>query len=207
MTSLGGIDRECVQVGQHRAVEPLLRHLDEWTDVLWSQLHHDLENAHRNKSAKGVYGDLGAKATLALLDALDEEETGTRSTGFLSKPWEHGEDPFWVEHIFPQKERNWRRDLEAWGSTAEEMKTRLHSLGNLTALPSQINKEISNHKFVQKRATVAEDQDAMVSNLQTWVSSDNWVPASIDDRTHELVTLLMARWPDPSPVPDQTLDI
>jgi hypothetical protein len=195
--SMGRIENECVDKTDRKAIDTLIDEIDSWTDVRWRELRPDLENAHRNNPNKGVYGDLGTRETLALLDVLDEELTGERATGFLPKPWEHGADPFWVEHIFPQKEKRWTHDLDDWAIDMSAIKSRLHVLGNLTALPSQINKAASNYKFSTKRETVEADRDATASKLNSWTTESSWLPDMIDTRTHELVATLQKRWPDP----------
>ncbi len=196
--SMAKIDRECVNDAALRGAEVAIRRIDSWTDVRWSSLEKDLENANKRHDSKGVYGALGVKATLALLDAIAEELSGNVKHGLLPIHWAFGEDPYWVEHIYPQKpSKGWVGDLKVWGEKSEEMARRLHDLGNLSALPSDINKSLSNKSFRIKRNTVEAIPVAKSSVLQDWLDKEKWTVEEVDDRSYKFVSKLRGRWPDP----------
>jgi hypothetical protein len=78
------------------------------------------------------------------------------------------------------------------------MKNRLHSLGNLTALPEGINRSITNKRFEEKITLVSGDATASAPHLQSWLSLSSCTTTAIVDRTHELIMKLVTRWPDPT---------
>jgi hypothetical protein len=115
----------------------------------------------------------------------------------MSRNFAFNEDDFWIEHIFPSSaSKHWKRPLSDAGIPFEDMEKRLHVLGNLTALPSEVNRDISNRYFDVKVEAVNSVPEARASTLQSWLSSSSWTPETIDFRTHELVQRLMKFWPD-----------
>jgi hypothetical protein len=199
ITSMPRVDAQCISGPNQTAVEATLREVDDWTTARWSTLRFDLENAHRRDGEKSVYDRLGGAASLALLDAISEQASSGRDAGFLANHWEHDEEPFWVEHIYPQKPKKaWKALLSDWGTNEDAMSKRLHDLGNLTALPASINQDLRNGTLSEKQAHVSKLPEAATSILQDdWLQSDRWDPIAVDDRTHSMIEQLMARWPDP----------
>lgn len=197
ISSMGKIDLACVAAGGKAVHEPLLDKLRSLSKVSWVTLKGDLENMHNLDSERGIYILLGSNTTRAVLDAIDESYSGPGSQGFLKKVFAYDEDPFWVEHIFPIKwKKTWKRPLTAWGIDPAAMDARLHVLGNLTALPSAINQDISNKPLSEKVAVINDDATASATKLQSWLSESQWTPALVDTRTHEFVVQLTKIWPD-----------
>jgi hypothetical protein len=195
--SMNAIDAACVSDTHASAGEKALKTIESWDDVKWANLRPDLENAYQRADDRGVYERLGSRGTLALLDAVSEHLTGNTGHGFLPNHWEHGGDPYWVEHIFPQKgSKKWLRDCKVWGVDANALGARMHDLGNLSALPSEINKDISNKTLQEKQAVVKRHPVATSSVLQDWLELDEWSPQSIDDRSYGFIVALHERWPD-----------
>jgi hypothetical protein len=197
INSMSEIDKSCVTDADGSAADKLLSKIDSWTEVRWSELRHEIANSHRLNPSDGIYGLLGPKGTLALLDCIDGGLMGARSTGFLPRVWEHGADPYWVEHIYPQKDKKWKLDFKEWNVDEATMKSRCHSLGNLTALPRSVNESVSNKRFTLKLPDILENQDAMLSQLQKWTNEIKWTDREIDDRTREMADVLEKLWPDP----------
>lgn len=196
--SMARIDKECRGSKPGEAVKPLLATIDRWTTVRWATLKPDLEAAHKRGLGQGVSDMLPTGATLALLDAVEEALAGRASKGFLPAKWEHKDDPYSVEHIFPQKGKKWTSDLKAWRVSESEMKCRLQVLGNLTALETTLNQELNNRVFKEKKHMVSENTAAAASKLQDWVTAARWSPSEIDARTTHLVMALKKFWPDPT---------
>jgi hypothetical protein len=197
ISSMGRIDATCVATGDTTAFDPLIDKLRSLSKVSWVTLKPDLENMHKLDSDRGVYVRLGSNTTRAVLDAIDESYSGSGSQGFLKKAFAYDEDPFWVEHIFPVKWRKtWKRPLATWSIDPAAMEVRLHVLGNLTCLPSEINKDISNKPLAEKVAAITADATASATRLQSWLSNIQWTPQLIDARTHEFVAQLKVLWPD-----------
>ena len=122
--------------------------------------------------------------------------SGGGTQGFLPNKWGFEESPFWVEHIYPQKDKKWKPDFKEWRVDDNEMLTRLHCLGNLTVLTAELNKDVSNLKFSEKLSKVKNEPLAISAKLQSWTKNEAWDPGLIDDRTSKLVTKLIERWPD-----------
>lgn len=161
----------------------------------WRSLRQEIEGHHRRQPATGIYELLKPGPTLALLDVLDEQLGSPRSSGFLKRPFEDSEDPYWVEHIFPQESKPWSRDLKDWRVQEADMKARVHGLGNLTALETGINKTIRNRSFEKKKA-ILESASIVSTPLNSWIAEQRWTPEEIDNRTRFLVEELERRWPD-----------
>jgi len=199
ISSMGKIDRDSVATLTKPTTHALSEFLKDQSKVFWRDLRHELENEHKrlDDSERGVYQRLGSRATLGILDAIDESNAGSDSRGFLTRSFAFAEDDFWVEHIFPISwNSHWRKTLGAAGIPSTEMTSRLHVLGNLTALPKEVNKDISNKAFSVKTVRVAEDTSAKATPLQRWVNLSSWDPDEIDMRTHEMVEALARLWPD-----------
>ncbi len=196
--SMRSIDMQCRTDSETSASDHLIRIINGWNKTKWAELRKGIENAHNRGKDEGVYSMLGSSPTLALLDAIDEQITGATASGFLPRSWEHSADKFTVEHIYPQKMKNWKQDLKAWAVEEDKMNVRVHALGNLTAIESQLNKTLTNKRFAAKIDVISTDQDAMLSKLQSWVALEEWTPKAIDDRTHELLEVLAQLWPDPT---------
>ncbi len=197
--SMSKLDRDSENGEGKNVLDPLRHKLMEISPVTWSHLRPELENQHLREldSERGVYNMLKARATLGVLDAIDEAESGPGSRGFMSRNFAFNEDDFWIEHIFPSSaSKHWKRPLSDAGIPFEDMEKRLHVLGNLTALPSEVNRDISNRYFDVKVEAVNSVPEARASTLQSWLSSSSWTPETIDFRTHELVQRLMKFWPD-----------
>ncbi len=195
--SMASLDAQAIEQNGVAAVAGALRIIDSWTNVRWATLKRDLESSYHHNRPTGVYGELGSRGTLALLDAISEQLSNNADHGFLSNHWEHGEDPYWVEHIYPQQSKKWTNDLKLWRVASSDMDARVHDLGNLSALPSIANHAISNTTFAAKVAHISEVTEATTSPLQDWLNAEQWVPDNIDNRSHELMKVLMVRWPDP----------
>jgi hypothetical protein len=181
------------------AHEIIATQIDKWDVYRWSKLRLDIEGWHRREKPIGVYDVLKPGPTLALLDVLDEELGSSRGSGFLKRPYEDREDPYWVEHIYPQSEKKWLKDLRSWGTEPTDIKRLLHSLGNLTALVSEINRDFSNKTFSDKKEKL-NDSNMVPTKLNDWTKNEIWTGRQIEDRTHELLMKLVDRWPDPKSV-------
>ena len=199
ISSMKNIDLKSVKKDEKPASSYILETIDKWTEVRWSILRSDLMNSHRRGKKEGVFEILKSGPTLALLDAIDEEYSGARRSGFLTQNFEYKNDPFWVEHIAPQELKRWLADLKSWNVKVEDIDSRMHVLGNLSALPREINVKSSNKKYSEKRREAQESNDASGTRLQGWTANDSWTPLMIDERTTEMIDKLIKRWPDPTP--------
>jgi hypothetical protein len=203
---MGDIDKKCVRKPGTTASRFLIDELKRLTSYRWDglaqRLKTDFESLeHDEEVADGVYKSLRSRPTLALLDAINEEIAGGGVQSLLETPASSLEPPFWVEHIFPQSPREaWIRNLRSWHVKSIDMRARTHSLGNLTAIPAEVDVAISNKSFHEKKAMLAKAQEegqVIPGNLNRWRSSTKWTPEAIDRRTSKFVVALKKKWPDP----------
>jgi len=193
---MGKLEEQCVTDPNSSAAEKLANIIDGWLldSSKWKNLRFELTNP-KNPNAS-VASNLSSSQCLAILDCLEDELSGGGTAGFLPNKWGFEESQFWVEHIYPQKDKNWKSDLRSWQVEPEEILMRLHCLGNLTVLTAELNTGVSNLRFVEKLSKIKIEPLALSAKLQAWVSKENWTTRSIDERTDLLVSKLMARWPD-----------
>ena len=174
--------------------------IEKWQNVA-NHLRDEVRQPYvKTGVPKSVYG-LGARRSLALLDAVCEQLSGGSSESLLPLTLQTNvDDAFWVEHIFPQAESGeWNRDLRDWGIDKNLMLMRTHSLGNLTALPSVENIKVSNKSLSKKQARVIAARDspeihAVIPPVNDWLSDPIWTPPIIDTRTEKFLELLGRRW-------------
>ena len=193
---MGKLEDSCTTDTQSSAAQKLMEIMDSWLldESKWRVLRHDLTNP--NNPTSSIYSNLGSNQCLAILDCIEDEMSGGGTQGFLPNKWGFEEPPFWVEHIYPQKDKKWKPDFKEWRVDDNEMLTRLHCLGNLTVLTAELNKDVSNLKFSEKLSKVKNEPLAISAKLQSWTKNEVWDRGSIDDRTIKLVTKLIERWPD-----------
>ena len=193
---IGKMEDSCVTDPQSTASQKLTKIIDGWLidESKWQNLRHELTNPKNPNSS--IYNNLSSNQCLAILDCIEDELSGGGTKGFLPNKWGFEEPEFWVEHIYPQKDKNWKSDIKAWRIEPEEMLTRLHCLGNLTVLTAELNKDVSNFRFSEKLSKVTNEPLALSAKLQTWVKHETWDPGTIDARTNTLVEKLIERWPD-----------
>jgi hypothetical protein len=193
---MGKLEDNCVTDSDSSASQKLMNIIDGWLldDSKWKVLRHELNNP-KNPIAS-IYDTLSSNQCLAILDCIEDELAGGGTKGFLPNKWSFGEPQFWIEHIYPQKDKNWKSDIKAWRIEQGEMLTRLHCLGNLTVLTRELNGDVSNFRFSEKLSKVRNEPLAISAKIQAWVENENWNPKVIDDRTNAFVTKLIERWPD-----------
>lgn len=94
-----------------------------------------------------------------------------------------------VEHIYPANPTSnsrWMKDFRGGGAA-----TLRQRLGNLTLLTTAEQNEAANKDFDAKRKVYGRSVFALSRDLER---HDTWVPKLIEDRTNELVDLLMRSW-------------
>lgn len=103
-----------------------------------------------------------------------------------------------IEHVFPQS-----ATLEEWPSfhaqSEGEMKTLLHSLGNLLALSQSRNSRFSNRSFARKKRDEGGVQgyyNGSHSEIQV-AQYDDWTPTSVLNRGIEMLEFMEKRWKKP----------
>ncbi|AZT99171.1 GmrSD restriction endonuclease domain-containing protein [Brevibacterium aurantiacum] len=101
-----------------------------------------------------------------------------------------------IEHILP---RAWKDTWPVSSAEAEdERQERVHRLGNLTLLTNSLNSKVSNGPWKSKRAALLQHNTITMTGRVVGVTEDHdWDEEMIDDRTGELVDVLLSVWPAP----------
>jgi len=99
-----------------------------------------------------------------------------------------------VEHIAPQAlSAEWLEQYRSVGVDAEDVRTRVHVLGNLTL--TGINQQLGRMLPSEKSALLQESN--LPLNRVTPVP-EVWRPSEIDERTNSLIELALEVWPRPA---------
>ena len=101
-----------------------------------------------------------------------------------------------VEHVMPRK---WQKHWTLFGenTSEEDMNDAVHVIGNLTLIPKNINRRVSNDGWQEKRAAIkanikiALNQDIM-DNLP-----EHWDLPAIKSRSERLLSHALHIWPGP----------
>jgi hypothetical protein len=100
-----------------------------------------------------------------------------------------------IEHIIPQT------PTEEWGvpdgeAYTQEIRERLHSLSNLTLLPSTVNASLGNRKWLDKAPVYGNSLYAISKNIyKAYGQSPIWGLEQLDARAAELSFLADRIWP------------
>jgi len=114
--------------------------------------------------------------------------------------WEEVFRALEVEHIFPQNPDKSKMNSYAKKRT-KKMKQKLHSLGNLTLIPSLDNKEMRNYSFKEKRAYLLSKKkhlnfnSALEHEAYTGkITAGVWSVENCSQRAGHLVKFARERW-------------
>jgi hypothetical protein len=104
-----------------------------------------------------------------------------------------------IEHLLPQKwQQNWPvEEVQAQLDRAEHV----HRLGNLTLLTESLNSSVSNGPWLGEHGKWAklEKYDVLLMNREIRrASEDGWDEQRIDERTLEIINMLIEVWPVPA---------
>lgn len=93
---------------------------------------------------------------------------------------------FGIEHVLPEHAE------DGWSQlTAEEQERSIHRLGNLTLLPSSINRGLGNATYTEKRSTYAESDFVITRNIAEY---DEWDETAIAERQRWLASQACSVW-------------
>ncbi|MFF2453949.1 DUF262 domain-containing protein [Isoptericola sp. NPDC058082] len=101
-----------------------------------------------------------------------------------------------IEHVLPQKWSDfWPVDgIEAQQERAEHV----HRLGNLTLLTDRLNPKVSNAGWAKKRTAFLQHNTInMTGRLVVDTEGRDWDENTIDDRTAEMIDVIIKIWPTP----------
>jgi hypothetical protein len=208
LTTFGGwsiknlqpINTQSVSSQEKTALDRFVEKLEKYQPLAWASVETLYVTSYCSPESKSLY-EANQRACMAVLDAITEELNGGSNISLLpTKNINSGDAPFWIEHIYPQKNDLWSPDLKRWRSSEERMKPFLHDLGNLSVLPDVVNKSISN-KTLQKKKDDVQKVKASVSNAQiipitnnAWLSANEWTEREITARSEQFWKILARRW-------------
>ncbi len=197
--SLKTINETSVNKPGKRASDVFCSSLDKYETQTWDQVlqNHAITFAQNSKS---LY-EVNPRATMAVLDVINEELSGGAAISMVPIKNVTGEDdPFWIEHIFPQKDMKWQPDLVKWKANLAVMRAALHDLGNLSLLPNVLNIKMSNLNLSDKKGEIAKarakykETHIIPTMNDVWLSSAKWTQKEIQERNEKFWDILEKRW-------------
>jgi hypothetical protein len=110
-----------------------------------------------------------------------------------------------IEHILPQK---WQDSWPTEGAeNGAERQARVHRVGNLTLLTAPLNSKISNGPWLAKRAALLKHNTInLTGRVIIATELGTWGENLIDERTSELIDVLLKVWPVPAGHKGQVVD-
>jgi hypothetical protein len=110
-----------------------------------------------------------------------------------------------IEHILPQ---SWDTHWAVRGEEAVELRrSRVHRLGNLTLLTSKLNSTVSNSGWAKKRrALLKHNTIKLTGRLIERTENQDWDEQLIDERTGELIDVILKIWPVPEGHTGEVID-
>lgn len=93
-----------------------------------------------------------------------------------------------LEHVLPQ-----RPTQDSWGNqfAGQDLSEWVHRIGNLTLLPSFVNKKLGNSPYSEKRTKL--DESKLRIN-EFFLSCDDWTPEAIESRQAQLARFACQVW-------------
>jgi len=205
-------EEKCIKSDTSTASDYFIKEMKSQFLITWQNVvNHQMFEAARDPREgipKTIYG-IGAKQCLALLDAICEQMSGGAHSSLLPSVLSSAaNDPYWVEHIYPQSAsrdyptigaRDWAHDIKKWGIDNAQMASRTNCLGNLTILPSVENIKGGNKSLVKKIQLVIDARDnpenhSVIPPINNWLNATEWTPPMIDARSVEFFEMLGKRW-------------
>ena len=152
--------------------------------------------------SKDLYSRSTSRPVIALFDGLVQFQDGLDfSTVLALKPGTRakGKKARSIEHHYPQNPSSqWFDDLREWDTEPALMVSRLHSIGNLTVLPQQINSRFQRSRHSDKQEMLGGEEFPSLKVNTGLMSSPKWTPAEIDRRAEDLVTDALTFWELPN---------
>lgn len=110
-----------------------------------------------------------------------------------------------IEHILPQK---WQDSWPVWNPEDENQRqAHVHRLGNLTLLTAPLNSKVSNGPWPAKREALLKHNTINLTGRVILATDDGaWDERLIDERTSELIDVLLKMWPVPAGHKGQVVD-
>ena len=150
--------------------------------------------------SKDLYVRSRPRPITALFDGLIQYQDGFEySTWLALKPGTRakGQKTRSIEHFCPQQffgAKEWVNDLTDWNVDPDQMTNRLHSIGNLTVLPKNINSKFQRQRHEDKKGSLHTEDFPNLKINRGFVEAEKWTPKEIDARAETLVKDALAFW-------------
>jgi hypothetical protein len=197
--SLKHINEMSINTPEQKASDIFSVNLDKYEAQTWDQVLQK-HAINFGKESKSLY-EVNQRATMAILDVINEELNGGAAISLVPvKNVGTGDNPFWIEHIFPQKDTKWQADLANWKANLVGMRALLHEFGNLSLLPNDLNIKMSNWKFEDKKGEIVKARSKsgmnhIIPNMNdAWFNAPKWTQKEIQERTEKFWEILEKRW-------------
>jgi uncharacterized protein with ParB-like and HNH nuclease domain len=197
--SLKHINEMSINTPEQKASDVFSVNLDKYEAQTWDQVLQK-HAINFGKESKSLY-EVNQRATMAILDVINEELNGGAAISLVPvKNVGTGDNPFWIEHIFPQKDAKWQADLANWKANLVGMRALLHEFGNLSLLPNDLNIKMSNWKFEDKKGEIVKARSKsgmnhIIPNMNdAWFNAPKWTQKEIQERTEKFWEILEKRW-------------
>jgi len=167
-------------------------------DVLKSALYTDWPNNQDIKKQAindnyPYFEKAGPSRVGAILRGIERSMSGPGSNWFQLGD---KQGQYTIEHIYPQNGTRWEPELRRWRQSTDEMKSLLHTLGNLTVVTFDHNRSVGNSPFKEKKKFPASKGAAAPLKLNdNWLGARSWTAREIRKRTDELISHALSYWP------------
>lgn len=139
-----------------------------------------------------VYRDRNSGRAFGILMGLESEMSGRARP---PSAWEG----YNIEHLLPVGWSEERYPLPVPDTRAARKRRGqlVETIGNLTLLPIELNREIENREFAYKQSRIAGRTDLALNAFLTGRKSQSWSESDIEERGRGLLTPAKRVWPAP----------
>lgn len=141
-----------------------------------------------------IYRKLNKSRIRMILEALEDQARGWVG----GKPSKSGvrviRNQYVIEHLMPQA---WHANWPLEGSSEQERKEIVQTLGNLTLLTNRLNSSVSNSDWQTKKVELHKHDVLLLNREIEDLADDAWIEEKIKLRTSLLVSRLIEIWPTP----------
>jgi hypothetical protein len=138
------------------------------------------------------YEKAGPNRVGAILRGIERSMSGAGSNWFQLG---NKQGQYTIEHIYPQSSARWEPELRRWRQNSDEMKSWLHTLGNLTVVTFDHNRSVGNSPFKEKKKyPVSKGPAAPLKLNEYWLGARSWTAREIKKRTEDLVSYALHYW-------------
>lgn len=205
LKDLGRFNARMKATGDATTAQKLCGYLDDLLTVKKSRDLRKIIVSAEGEPDSMAYNTLKYKGMIGLFDAFLDATTGGEQE-LITRHDRYLKSRFSIEHIAPQvlgkkstKDPNiklWRSAVgAAEGASWTKTQLRIHALGNLTAVPDELQSQLGTKVHSSKAAIVSSSDRAMAyQGLHSWRGTLQWSNIEIDKRSGEIMDVLLKFW-------------